>query len=93
MLSNKAKEIFSRYEVKMKNGDAIHRYELEAEFEAYSKRYKDSQKVELLLKGAFKENSNYKQLFEKLYGDMPKYGGGGFSLWFELKLYVKDAAL
>ena len=35
---------------------------------------------ELLLKKEAKENDGYKQLFEMLYGDMPKYGGGGFKL-------------
>ena len=83
MLSDKAKEIFDRFVIKMRNNDSVNRYALEAEFEKYNKRYKDPQRVELLLKDASKESTNYKQLFEKLYGDMTKYGGGGFILWLK----------
>lgn len=80
MLNNKAREIFDRYVSKIQCGEPVHRYDLEAEFENYNKKYKNPQLVELLLKDATKSNGKYKHLFEKLYGNMNKYNNGGFSL-------------
>ena len=61
-------------------GKRIHRNDLEAEFETINKKYQDPQIVELLLKKAAQSNREYKHLFDALYGEMPKYGGGEFRL-------------
>lgn len=80
MTGDKVKKIFDKYCAMMLDGENIHRYDLEAEFEQMNKKYKNPQVVELLLKKATTENEKYKQLFNVLYGDMPKYGGGNFKL-------------
>jgi len=76
-LGERSKGILDKYVAIMDSGESVDRYSLEAEFEQTDKRYKDPQRVELLLKKAANEgNTKYKRLFNALYGDQLKHNGG-----------------
>lgn len=79
-MSDKIKKILDSFVSMINNGQELHRYDFEEQIQQLDKRYRDSQRIELLLKKAAESNMNYMLIFDKLYGDMPKYGGGVFRL-------------
>ncbi|GED72347.1 hypothetical protein BRE01_60490 [Brevibacillus reuszeri] len=78
--SKSLKDIFDDYVSKMKRGESVHRYTFEDEFLKINTKYRNTQLIELKLKKSAKQNNDYHCLFQTLYGDMPKYGGGNFKL-------------
>ena len=87
-MSKRIKIILDSFVIKMYKGEEIHRYSVEAEFEKVNKKYSNSQLVEIYLLDASKTNSDYKRLFDIVYGNMPKYGGGEFGNKIDRKLFL-----